>query len=179
MDRMIREAMEFKVAQETAADAEDGELPSNGHHRQPLDKAALMTPSTDEDATPREAPEADAAAPADTPPARGEADADADGRPAALHHPNVTDRRTTAGGGGDDDDDLDRAWAELRDELEDDLDELEDVVAGPPAQGSPLGGGRGETSSYPVVERAPPERESIEDDLQLDDPGWIQAAGRA
>ena len=101
MDRMVREAMEFKVAQETAADgAEDGELPSNGHHRQPLDKAALMTPSTDEDATPREAPEDDAAAPADTPSARGEADADADGRPAALHHPNVTDRRTTAGGGG-------------------------------------------------------------------------------
>ena len=55
-----------------------------------------MTPSTDEDATPREAPEDDPAAPADTLPARGEADADADGRPAALHHPNVTDRRTTA-----------------------------------------------------------------------------------
>ena len=185
MDRMVREAMEFKVAQEAAADgAEDGELPSNGH-RQPLDKAALMTPSTDEDATPREAPEDDPAAPADTPPARGEADADADGRPAALHHPNVTDRRTTAGGGGgDDDDDLEAEWMRISKENEydddlADLDELEDVAAGGPAQGSPPGGGGGETSSYPVVERAPPpERESIEDDsVQFDESPRMDPGG--
>ena len=80
MDKMVREAMEFKAAQEAADDSleEAGELPSNGHghHRQPLDKAALMTPSTDDDATPREAPQTEdvdgAAAPVDTPPAGGE-----------------------------------------------------------------------------------------------------------
>ena len=186
MDKMVREAMEFKAAQEAADDSleEAGELPSNGHgHRQPLDKAALMTPSTDDDATPREAPGTDdadtAAAPVDTPPAGGEgaqteSPHPAPAPPAALDHPNVTVGRGdgTAGERGGalaDLDDLDDhvGGAEDRADSEEGLGD----VAGP-SRGPPGGGGLETYASYPVVDReeprkstAPdgPERETIED----------------
>ena len=73
------------------------------------------------------------------------------------------------------------AWAELRDELEDDLDELEDVVAGGPRRVHRRRRPRRNEFVPRGGARAASERESIEDDsLQFDEsPGWIQAAGRA
>ena len=197
MDKMVREAMEFKAAQEAADDSleEAGELPSNGHghHRQPLDKAALMTPSTDDDATPREAPQTEdvdaAAAPVDTPPAGGEgAQTESPHQappPPALDHPNVTvgrgdgtaGERNDRGGALADLDDLDDhvGGSEDRADSEEGLGD----VAGP-SRGPPGGGGLETYASYPVVDReeprksrAPdgPERETIEDAPFEESPG--------
>jgi hypothetical protein len=197
MDKMVREAMEFKAAQEAADDSleEAGELPSNGHghHRQPLDKAALMTPSTDDDATPREAPQTEdadaAAAPVDTPPAGGEgaqteSPHPAPPPPAALDHPNVTvgrgdgtaGERNERGGALADLDDLDDhvGGSEDRADSEEGLGD----VAGP-SRGPPGGGGLETYASYPVVDREPrksrapdgPERETIEDAPFEESPG--------